>query len=346
MKYQEFYKILEKNIEKKQNILATVMEGPGQGNRLFFSEGELVAQCREHAMKQEELRELADMEESRMLSFGERKIFAEVLRKPARLVICGGGHVAQQVVSLAKRTGFTVTVLEDRPYFADEARRAGADQVICQDFSKGLNEISGNSDTYFLVVTRGHRYDGICLESILKKERAYVGMMASRKRGILLKKKLVEDGFAQKEVDSIHTPVGISIHAETPEEIAVSILAELIMIKNSTKKTSGYDKEMLSYLTGEEAPEQKKALATIVARRGSAPREIGTKMLVLEDGRLIGTIGGGCMESRIRQRCLHMLKNGETEGRLVCEDMTGTEAEEEGLVCGGTIQVYLEVLDN
>ncbi len=111
-------------------------------------------------MRPEELRELADMEESRMLSFGERKIFAEVLRKPARLVICGGGHVAQQVVSLAKRTGFTVTVLEDRPYFADEARRAGADQVICQDFSKGLNEISGNSDTYFLVVTRGHRYDG------------------------------------------------------------------------------------------------------------------------------------------------------------------------------------------
>lgn len=103
---------------------------------------------------------------------------------------------------------------------------------------------------------------------------------------------------------------------------------------------------MLSYLTGEEALEQKKALATIVARRGSAPREIGTKMLVLEDGRLIGTLGGGCMESRIRQRCLHMLKNGETEGCLVYEDMTGKEAEEEGLVCGGTIQVYLEVLDN
>lgn len=346
MRYREFYNILSEQIEKKQNILVTLMEGCGQGSRLFFSQGELAAQCGEHGLKPEEIKELSDIKESKMLSLGDRTIFAEVLRKPARLVICGGGHVAQQVVSLAKRTGFTVIVLEDRPYFADEARRAGADQVICQDFSRGLSEITGNSDTYFLVVTRGHRYDGICLESILKKERAYVGMMASRKRGILLKKKLAEDGFAQKDVDSIHTPVGISIHAETPEEIAVSILAELIMTKNSTKKTSGYDKEMLSYLTGEEAPEQKKALATIVSRRGSAPREIGTKMLVLEDGRLIGTIGGGCMESRIRQHCLHMLKNGETEGRLIYEDMSGTEAEDEGLVCGGMIRVYLEVLDS
>ena len=298
MKYQEFYKILEKNIEKKQNILVTVMEGPGQGNRLFFSEGELAAQCQEHAMRPEELRELADMEESRMLSFGERKIFAEVLRKPARLVICGGGHVAQQVVSLAKRTGFTVTVLEDRPYFADEARRAGADQVICQDFSKGLNEISGNSDTYFLVVTRGHRYDGICLESILKKERAYVGMMASRKRGILLKKKLVEDGFDQKQVDSIHTPVGISIHAETPEEIAVSILAELIMTKNSTKKTSGYDKRNAVISDRRRSFGTEKSPCYHCSQKTNRPKgEFGTKMLVLEDGRLIGTLGGGCMEA-------------------------------------------------
>ena len=120
-------------------------------------------------------------------------------------------------------------------------------------------------------------------------------------------------------------------------------MAEQIMVKQY-KKTGGYDKELLACLTGESYPEQKKALATIVARQGSAPREIGTKMAVLSDGRIVGTIGGGCMESRIRNQCLHMLKEENPQSRLVLEDMSGQEAEEEGLVCGGRIRVFLEVL--
>ena len=157
-----------------------------------------------------------------------------------------------------------------------------------------------------------------------------------------MKKRLIEEGIPEEEVELIHTPVGLSIHAETPEEIAVSIMAELIMEKNSAKKTNGYEKELLACLAEDSG--QKKALATIVSRRGSAPREIGTKMIVFPDGKIIGTIGGGCMESRVQHHCLHMLKEENPKGCLVYEDMTGTEAEEEGLVCGGTIQVYLEVL--
>lgn len=344
MKYQELYKILEENIEKKRNILATVIQGPGQGTKLFFSEGELLAKSSEESFEPEELQRLSETEESGIREVGSRSFFVELLRKPSRLVICGGGHVAQQVILLAKRIGFHVTVLEDRPLFADQARKAGADLVICDDFASGLEKIPGSTDTYFLVVTRGHRYDDICLTSILRKERAYAGMMASRKRGILLKKRLIEEGIPEQEVELLHTPVGLSIHAETPEEIAVSIIAELIMEKNGVKKTSGYEKELLECLT--EETDQKKALATIVSRRGSAPREIGTKMIVLPDGKIVGTIGGGCMESRVQHHCLHMLKEDAPGGRLVYEDMTGKEAEEEGLVCGGTIQVYLEVLGN
>ena len=231
MKYQELYKILEENIEKKRNILATVIQGPGEGTRLFFSEGELLVKSSEENFEPEELQCLSETGESRILETASRKFFVELLRKPSRLVICGGGHVAQQVIVLAKKIGFQVTVLEDRPLFADQARKAGADMVICDDFASGLEKISGSSDTYFLVVTRGHRYDDICLTSILQKERAYAGMMASRKRGILLKKRLIEEGIPEEEVELLHTPVGLSIHAETPEEIAVSIMAELIMEK-------------------------------------------------------------------------------------------------------------------
>lgn len=344
MKNQELYQIMADHMEKNKNMLATVIEGENTGKRLFFTEGRLVAESGEDWLSPELISRLAETEQSSIIEADGCRIFVELLGKPGKLVICGGGHVAQQAVILAKHTGFHVTVLEDRPFFADQARAAGADQVICDDFASALEKIPGGSDTYFLVVTRGHRYDGICLASILKKERAYVGMMASRKRGILLKKKLVEEGFPESEVELLHTPVGLSIHAETPEEIAVSIVAELIMVKNSIKKTSGYDKELLACLTGESNPDQKKALATIVARQGSAPREIGTKMAVLSDGRIIGTIGGGCMESRIRNQCLHMLKEENPKSRIMLEDMSGQEAEEEGLVCGGRIRVFLEVL--
>lgn len=331
-------------MEKRDNILATVVEGNGQGTRLFFSEGRLAAQSGQCLLTKEEQEELKKTKESGLVKIGDARVFVEHLCRPSRLVICGGGHVAQQVVSLAKKVGFHVTVLEDRPFFADEARKAGADQVVCENFERGLSGIEGTRETYFLVVTRGHRYDGICLKSILRKERAYVGMMASRRRGILLKQKLTEEGIDRETAESIHTPVGLSIHAETPEEIAVSIVAELILEKNKIRKISGYDRELLDCLTGKTMPEQKAALATIVTRRGSAPREIGTKMMVFADGRIVGTIGGGCMESRVQRQCLHMLKEEAPKSRLIFEDMTGDEAEEEGLVCGGTIQVYLEVL--
>ena len=159
-----------------------------------------------------------------------------------------------------------------------------------------------------------------------------------------IRKQMEEEGIDRKLLDGIHTPVGMPINAETPEEIAISIVSELIHEKNSLRKTSGYKKDLMKYLTGRKKAENGMALATIIERRGSAPREIGTKMLVLADGTLIGTIGGGCMESEVQHQCLRLIHDGDRKGRIFKVDMTVSEAEEEGLVCGGTIQVFLEVL--
>ena len=259
------------------------------------------------------------MEESGLVETDGKRIFVEHLQQPVRLVICGGGHVAQQTAFLAGRTGFHVTALEDRPFFADAMRKAGADQVICDSVENAL-------------------------KSILQKERAYTGMMASRGRAAAMRRQLKEEGIPEDVLNAIHSPVGLSIHAETPQEIAVSITAELIQEKNCFRKSTGYDDELLAFLTGERNPGGKIALATIVDRRGSAPREIGTKMAVFPDGRLIGTIGGGCMESRVMHQCLRILKEADPRPRLTEEILTGEEAGEEGLVCGGRIQVFLEVL--
>lgn len=351
----ELYKILEENQQEKNNFLVTEIEGEGTGNRYFLGNGELLAESQRGQKKsrktqspliltEEALQNLVQSGESGIVEAEGSRFFVESLKQPAHLVICGAGHVAQQVILLAGKVGFTVTVLEDRVSFAGEARRAGADQVICDNFKDGLKQITGSEDTYFLVVTRGHRYDRECLDAILKKPNCYIGMMASRGRSALLKKQMEEEGVSRKLLEEIHTPVGLQINAETPEEIAISIVSELIKEKNNIRKTSGYDTELLSYLTGEKEPDTKKALATIIARRGSAPRAIGTKMLVLEDGRIIGTIGGGCMESEVQHLCLRMLHEEEAEGQIVTVDMTASQAEEEGLVCGGKIEVFLEVI--
>lgn len=338
----ELYKIINENLQQKSNLLATVLEGEAAGTRYFGADGELLGYTGTGEVNEELKTQITETPQSGIYEIEGQKFFIEHLKRQAHLVICGGGHVSQQVIELAGKVGFHVTVLEDRPYFADRAREAGADLVLCDAFEKSLQGIAGTPDTYFLVVTRGHRFDRACLEQILKKPYAYVGMMASRGRSALLKKQMAEDGFDRKALDEMYTPVGLSIHAETPEEIAVSIVAELIQIKNQTKKTAGYDSLLMEYLTGVKEPGQPKVLATIIARRGSAPRSIGTKMLVLGDGRIIGTIGGGCMESEVQHQCLRLLREENEKSRIVCADMTVSQAEDEGMVCGGTIDVFLE----
>lgn len=338
----ELYKIINENLQQKSNLLATVLEGEVAGTRYFWADGELLGYTGTGEVNEELKTQITETPQSGIYEIEGQKFFIEHLKRQAHLVICGGGHVSQQVIKLAGKVGFHVTVLEDRPYFADRAREAGADLVLCDAFEKSLQGIAGTPDTYFLVVTRGHRFDRACLEQILKKPYAYVGMMASRGRSALLKKQMAWDGFDRKALDEMHTPVGLSIYAETPEEIAVSIVAELIQIKNQTKKTAGYDSLLMEYLTGVKEPGQPKVLATIIARRGSAPRSIGTKMLVLGDGRIIGTIGGGCMESEVQHQCLRLLREENEKSRIVCADMTVSQAEDEGMVCGGTIDVFLE----
>ena len=338
----ELYKIINENLQQKSNLLATVLEGEVAGTRYFWADGELLGYTGTGEVNEELKTQITETPQSGIYEIEGQKFFIEHLKRQAHLVICGGGHVSQQVIKLAGKVGFHVTVLEDRPYFADRAREAGADLVLCDAFEKSLQGIAGTPDTYFLVVTRGHRFDRACLEQILKKPYAYVGMMASRGRSALLKKQMGGDGFDRKALDEMHTPVGLSIYAETPEEIAVSIVAELIQIKNQTKKTAGYDSLLMEYLTGVKEPGQPKVLATIIARRGSAPRSIGTKMLVLGDGRIIGTIGGGCMESEVQHQCLRLLREENEKSRIVCADMTVSQAEDEGMVCGGTIDVFLE----
>ena len=275
---------------------------------------------------------------------GEDMVFAEELWQAPVCVICGAGHVGIPMIRLASFAGFKVIVVEDRPSFADQARKAGADRVICDSFEKGLEQIPGGLQTYFVVMTRGHRYDEVCLKMILKKSYAYTGMMASRGRAARMRTLLLEQGFSQEKIEEIHTPIGLSIHAKTPEEIAISVIAQMIEVKNSSGAKAFCDREILEAITHKEG-EETWVLATIIRRAGSAPRDVGTKMLLTETGSTIGSVGGGCMEAEVIRSARLWLREKKAPVKIITADMSGVQAEDAGMVCGGRIEVLLEVIE-
>ena len=212
----EFYNSLAEKMQSGSCVVMTVLEGESAGKKLLVTEP--VEQYEGHA------------------------VFCERAGSLPRLVICGGGHVSIPMIRMGKMLGFQVTVLEDRPKFADNARVAGADVVICDSFEHGLESISGGEDTYFIIVTRGHRYDEVCLGAIVEKPNAYIGMMGSRRRVAIVKEELFEQGHEREKLDEVYTPIGLKIGAETPEEIAVSVMAEIIQVKHEKEKDADIPK--------------------------------------------------------------------------------------------------------
>lgn len=340
----EFFEKIEECNPNCENIVLTCLDADALGEKAILTNRELVWQSREGGVFSHLDTSLPALKKSGTMQINGRSFFCEYLGQEKRLVVCGGGHVSIPVIKIGRMIGCSVTVLEDRPKFADNARRAGATEVICEPFAEGLKKIEGNKDTFFIIVTRGHRYDQVCLELIAQKESAYIGMIGSRVRVARVKEALAEKGIDRQVLDRVYTPIGLKIGADTPEEIAVSIMAEVIQVKNQLCRRGGYSREILHAITGENASDLPKVLATIVTRKGSAPREVGTKMLILRDGSTVGTIGGGCLESDIFQKALRLLSDGTGKTRLYRADMTGRDVEDEGMVCGGIIDVLLEVI--
>ena len=235
-------------------LLATVLEGPSQGERVLLRNTAPVWPEEVPAFWGEHLAALAAVTSSGILKSAGQRIFVERFGAAPQLVVCGGGHVGASVVRLAKLLGLPVTALEDRPEFAEELRQAGADAVLCLPFAEGLAQIPGGQETYFVVVTRAHSCDIACLRSILQKPAAYVGMMGSRKRAALVHTQLAELGLPQERIDALHAPIGLSIGAKTAQEIALSILAEIVSVKNSRQQTEGFSPVLLAALEQQTAP--------------------------------------------------------------------------------------------
>jgi len=281
--------------------------------------------------------------EVEVLEAGDGTVFfAEPYVPHSRLIILGGGHIALPLAEFGAKCGFSVTVADDRPMFANKQRFPWADEVVCEGFDRVFEKLNINRSCFVVIVTRGHRHDLDCLRAVLPMETAYIGMIGSRRRVTAAFQQMREEGFPQEAIDRVHSPIGLKIGAKTPEEIAVSILAEVIQSKRCRDEGSWpeLDMDVLRELTRETA--EPRALVTIITAKGSVPRDPGAKMVVWPDGRILGSIGGGCSESGVIAQCRDILETGGSA--VVDVDLTADFDEEEGMVCGGVMQVAIEAL--
>lgn len=159
------------------------------------------------------------------------EVFVEVQQRPPRLLIVGAGHIAVPLCELGAICDFSVIVIDDRPQFANRGRFPRADEVIAADIRQTVSELATGPDTYVVLVTRGHSLDVECLLEILDRPLGYIGMIGSRRRVRAVFDLLErERGIAAGKLGRVYAPVGLDIGAETPAEIAVSIMAEIIQV--------------------------------------------------------------------------------------------------------------------
>lgn len=277
--------------------------------------------------------------------------YTRLFRPKERLILLGAGHIAQPLCEIAAMLGFSVTVVDDRPSFANHPRFPQAEQIVCDAFPHAIEHLHIHAGDYVAVITRGHRYDADCLRTLFAGTMPrYLGMLGSKRRTIALLHMLAQEGFAQDKLDSIHTPIGLDIGALSVQEIAVSIAAQLVQIRRS-----GLNRRSKSHILTEEifradvvedivSNPLKKALLLVYETSGSTPVKSGTFMTVNEMFQAKGTIGGGCSESAVLRDAFHLIGTGES--KCVTVDMSNDVAAEEGMVCGGQMKIFLTDLSD
>jgi len=276
----------------------------------------------------------------------EGTAYARRFLPPDRLILLGGGHISQALCAMAAMLDYSVAVVDDRPAFANAGRFPQASQVLCDAFPRAIEALAIRPTDYVCCLTRGHRWDAECLRQVLAGPMPfYLGMIGSKRRSAGLLDLLASEGFEPDRLAAVRAPIGLSIGALTPAEIAVSICAELVERRRSRAGAeegvllhqTNTDAEMLRQLAEGDGP---RALLLVLETTGSTPVKSGAMMAMDGAGRSWGTIGGGCSEAAAMGRARRILGTGTSAVAEV--DLSNDAAESEGMVCGGTMRVYIE----
>lgn len=234
-------------------VLATVVEsrgldGFGSGDKCLVRDGRIVVGAApDPELERTLLREAAarlSEERSGLVSVetgsgGQADVFLEVMPSPPKLVVVGAGHIAVPLVKMAKLMDYHVVVIDDRILFANRERFPEADEVVVGDMAQTVKELDVTPSTYVVLITRGHKYDEPCLRELLHRPARYIGMIGSKRRiKACFERFKEEEDVSEDLISRVYAPIGLDIGTETPEEIGLCILGEIIKVRRGGKAQS------------------------------------------------------------------------------------------------------------
>ncbi len=259
---------------------------------------------------------------------------SEMIQATPHLVLFGSGHVAKALYDLATIQGLPTTVIDPRPEMNSAERFPTAERIIC-DYDSIPEEIAHIFNPYFCIFTHGHSGDQVALEYCLENRPAapYIGMIGSKNKIAHVYEECQKNGFDREELEKVHAPIGIKIGGDSPEEIAISIMAEIISVYTRKRHTSTVDIPFIRML----AQQREGVLCRIISKSGSGPRSVGTMMLVTKDG-IEGTIGGGRLETGVIEDARKMKE----ETMIKHYGLNSLDLE---MACGGEMDVLFQRLD-
>lgn len=179
-----------------------------------------------------EVLDLSYIKRPTLLEIEGVELYVEPVLQGPTLYLFGAGHVSKELAPLAKKVGFRVVVVDDRAEFANKERFPTVDEVIVQDFEEASRNLPLGPESYVVIVTRGHEHDYTVLRNVLGFGTKYIGMIGSKRKRDIIFEKLKGEGVPPELLSRVRSPIGLDIGAESPEEIAISIVAELIAFKN------------------------------------------------------------------------------------------------------------------
>lgn len=222
----------------KNFYLLTYLRGEGRafkvtGHGIIDADGSPIISTPEMRDIEKLKTELHNISSTAILPLGEARVLVDRIRRLKTLYCFGAGHVAAPTAHLAALAGFRVAVIDDRAEYASAERFPEVNELrVVRDYNQAFDGLEIDEDSFIVIVTRGHQYDREVLEQSLKTNAGYIGMISSRRKREAIYEYLVAQGVKKERLEQVHSPIGIDIGGETPEEIAVSIVAELIKVRS------------------------------------------------------------------------------------------------------------------
>lgn len=263
------------------------------------------------------------------------RILNELIKPEPHLFVFGAGHVSKALYDLAVLQGMKITVADERCNVCTQERFPLASRIT-MPYEEILKTNYDIYAPYYVIVTHGHSYDSACLEYALCHKNSYIGMIGSKAKVASTMEKMRQKEFSQEQLDKVHSPIGLKIGAVTPEEIAISIMAEIISVFRTNKNLVTIDPAILRTMACNSGVDVR-----IVEKHGSAPRSVGSQLFVEQNGTLHGTIGGGAIEKASIEIAKQMMKDNTD---FILKDFSLDTSSDLGMICGGQEKVIFTFL--